>query len=63
MNPYFIRSSLMLIASAVFTIFNFEKLDLIYGATLAVLVYSIFDNYVPPKPLLHLKQSSKEVKQ
>ncbi len=51
MNPYLTRSITMVIASIVFTILNFENINLFYGATIATVIYSVLDNYSPPKSL------------
>lgn len=39
----------MIIITLIFAIFGYERLDLFAGATIGVIVYSIFDNYMPPK--------------
>lgn len=48
MNDYLIRSIIMLVIALVATVFSFEGIQFIYGATIGVIVYAVFDNFDAP---------------
>ena len=63
MNPYLLRCVFMLLSSVVFTVFGFPKdfLLLLYGATIGVIIYAVFDNWVPPKDCTCVTSQGKSV--